>query len=160
MYPGLLARGAAKLAPTIASGQGGSFTLMGQGLLSGTLSTAARPQFGSHWSTLPREVQRLWGNNSEIAWGCGGSFPPSQALHHHFLHHHLCIKDPQPKILSGGRLPSLCLFPLLQPTKVGTSHSRMSSTLSTTTSLSPIWLRKPSSEGATTAAPIHPVPSP
>lgn len=106
------------------------------------------------------EGQRLRENNTQIAWGHSGSSPPSQALYHHFLHCHLCTKDPQSNLPSGGRLPSLRLFPMQQPTKVRATRSRVSSVLSmtTSTSLSPVWLGNPSGEGATTAASIHPVP--
>lgn len=71
------------------------------------------------------------------------------------VHQRFSAKSP-----SGGRLLSLRLFPMQQPTKVRAARSRASSVLSMATSTRPIpvSLENSSSEGAITAASIHPVP--
>lgn len=98
--------------------------------LSGTLFTAAGPQFGTQWvSSAQGGAKALEKQHSEIAWGRGVSSPSSQALRHHFLHHHLCNKDARLNLLSGDRLVSPHLVPMQQPTEVGTACSRASSML-------------------------------
>lgn len=114
--------------------------------LSGTLSTAAGLQFGTQWvSSAQGGAKALEKQHSEIARGRRVSSPSSQALRHHFLHHHLCSKDARLNLLSGD-----IAEPSSRPhaTAYGSCNGLLQSTVhAVSTSLSPGWLGNPSSKG-------------
>lgn len=123
MHAGLFARGTANLAPHHGlRARWIHHAVVGQGSLRHHIHSSKT----SIWHPLEQlclgRVKGFGKTTLRLLKTHGESSPPSWALSHHFLHCHWCTKDPQPNLLSRGRLPNPCLFPMQQPDQLVSEH--------------------------------------